>query len=155
MRTPVAAWPPVRRASAERGSAVVEFVALAVLLLVPTIYFVATLAQVQAATFAVEAGAREAGRILATAESDAEARARAEAAVALAGTDQRLEVPAALETACDARPCLTPGAGIVVRVSTTVPLPLLPDAVVTALGAGIDVHAEHEVRVDRFVDVRP
>ena len=45
--------------TADEGSAVVEFVTLGVLLLIPVIYFVLVMGQLQAAAFAVESASRE------------------------------------------------------------------------------------------------
>lgn len=146
------------RARAERGSAIVEFVGVAALVLVPSVYLVLTLAELQAGLFAVESGAREAGRILAGAGGEdagwAAAHARAEAAVGLAADDQGVPGGARLEVRCDADPCLTPGAGLVVVATAEVPLPLVPDAVAARLGADVTVRAEHLVRVDTFTEVR-
>ena len=55
----------MRRWAQEGGEATVEFVGLVFLLVVPVVYLVVSLAQVQGALFAAEAGAREASRILA------------------------------------------------------------------------------------------
>ena len=57
---------PDRRHSGEQGSAVVEFVTLGVLLLVPLIYLVLTVARIQAGAYAVSMAAREAGRAFVT-----------------------------------------------------------------------------------------
>ena len=46
----------------DEGSAVVEFVFLAIVLMVPVVYLVLTLARVQEATFAAEAVARDVSR---------------------------------------------------------------------------------------------
>ena len=53
----------------EEGSAIVEFVFLAVLLLIPLIYLTMMIARVQAGSYAVAHAAREAGRAFVTAES--------------------------------------------------------------------------------------
>ncbi|NKY41663.1 pilus assembly protein, partial [Cellulomonas septica] len=44
------------------GSAVLEFLGVALVLLLPTVYLVLVLGRLQAATFAVEGAAREAAR---------------------------------------------------------------------------------------------
>ena len=56
-----------RRSTAEDGSALVEFVFLAVLMLVPIVYLIVALGRIQAGALAVEQGAREAGRAFVTA----------------------------------------------------------------------------------------
>jgi len=79
---------PARRARSERGSAVVEFVFLTVLLLVPLFYLVMTVSRVQAGAYAASAAAREAGRAFVTAEDDGAAFRRAELAAGIAFEDQ-------------------------------------------------------------------
>ena len=59
------------RLTDEGGTAVIEFVWLAVLLLIPLIYLILCLARVQAGSYAVTQGAREAARAFVTAEDDA------------------------------------------------------------------------------------
>lgn len=46
----------------ERGNALVEFTWLAVLLMIPLVYLMLTVFQVQKAAYAMEAASREAGR---------------------------------------------------------------------------------------------
>ncbi|WP_205705871.1 pilus assembly protein, partial [Kineococcus indalonis] len=104
-----------------------ELLAVGVLLLVPLAYLVLALGRVQAATFAAEAGAREASRVLATTSGDERAAARAQAAVALALGDQGFAAgPGALVLECAARPCRTPQAAVAATVRVRVPLPLVP-----------------------------
>lgn len=137
--------PPV---ADDRGSALVEFVALAVLLLVPLVYVVTTVARVQAAAMAATAAAREAGRAYVTSASTAQADARARAAAALALADQGLEpAPSTLVLTCRLGPCLAPGSRVLVSVRVPVRLPGVPDA----LGGGglvIPVRATHVSTVD-------
>nr|WP_284287947.1 pilus assembly protein TadG-related protein [Angustibacter aerolatus] len=79
---------PDRSRPRDAGSAVVEFAALAVLLLVPLVYVCVTLGRVQAATFAAQGAASEGGRAYVTADRADDASARAQAAAALAAADQ-------------------------------------------------------------------
>ena len=58
---------------AQAGSALVEFVFLAVLMMVPLFYLVMVLARLQAGAYGVSAAAREAGRAYVTAPSAAQA----------------------------------------------------------------------------------
>lgn len=134
------------------GSATVEFLAVSVVLLIPIIYLILTLSHVQAAMYAAEASARTTGRIFAQATDETEARRQAVTTTALAFTDHGMDVPAAdlLEISCETTPCLTPGAGVHVRVSVSVPLPLLPDFFATHLAASVDVSADAYTTVDRF-----
>jgi hypothetical protein len=61
----------------ESGNAIVEFLAVTVLLLVPLLYLVLVLARLQAATFAADSAAREAGRVYAQAATPDEGSALA------------------------------------------------------------------------------
>lgn len=146
--------PPAHRArGADAGNATVELLGLAVLLLVPLVYLVVTLARVQAATYAVEAAAVEAARATATAaDADTGAR-RATAAVGLALADQGLDdvdPAAALTLACSAAPCLAPGSEVAATVTVDVDLPGLPAFVTRAIPAHVTVSAHHRAAVDEF-----
>ena len=74
----------------DAGRAMIEVVFLAVLILIPTIYILASVMRIQAATFAVAQGARDAGRVIDSAPSLPEGVARAEEIAQLALTDQRV-----------------------------------------------------------------
>jgi len=77
-------------AEQDAGRAMIEVVFLAVLLLIPTVYILASVLRIQAATFAVAQGARDAGRVMDSAPSVAVGVARAEEIARLALTDQRV-----------------------------------------------------------------
>ncbi|WP_370894824.1 TadE/TadG family type IV pilus assembly protein [Janibacter sp. GXQ6167] len=115
-----------RTASAEGGSAVVEFVVLGVLLLLPLLYLVLALARVQAGSYAVSQAARESGRAYVTSTRAAAAPGRAEAAAELAFADQGFAEEGVLEVQCDGDPCMRRGGRIVSTATVTVPLPLIP-----------------------------
>ncbi|WP_448071416.1 pilus assembly protein [Georgenia yuyongxinii] len=136
----------------DRGSAVVEFLGVSLLLLVPIVYLVLTLSRVQAATFAAEGAAREVGRIVAQAETLESGLARAERAVERAFADQGFDVDGdqAIRVSCAAVPCLTPGAEVHVEVATVVGLPLVPDFLRQAVPAEVPVAAGHLVMVPEF-----
>jgi hypothetical protein len=74
----------------DAGRALIEVVFLAVLILIPTVYILATVVRIQAATFAVAQGARDAGRVMDSAPSVDVGVARAEEIARLALTDQRV-----------------------------------------------------------------
>ncbi|WP_241236873.1 pilus assembly protein [Georgenia faecalis] len=139
-------------ASGERGSAIVEFLGVALLLLVPLVYLVLTLAAIQAATFAAEGAAREAGRIVAQAESLEEAGPRARLATELAFADHGITVDGrdALRLTCEEDPCHTPGARVHVEVAASVRLPLIPDVLGAAVPLEVPVVAEHLAVVPEF-----
>ena len=119
----------------DEGSAIVEFVFLSVLLLIPLVYLVLTVAQGQAGAFAVSLASREAGRAFATAPDDASGEARAQAAAQLAFQDYGWGIATAS------------------REEATLPvkLPLVPDFLVGALPTQITLTAEHVSTVDRFI----
>lgn len=113
--------------SSESGSAVVEFVFLGVLLLVPVVYFVITVAALQGASFAATGAADHAAKSFARAADDASARTAAEAAVTVAMADFGLsDHTARLELTCDRSPCLQAGAAVRAVVRVDVPLPFSP-----------------------------
>jgi hypothetical protein len=139
---------------AERGNAVVEFLAASVLLLLPVLYLVLVLGRLQAATFAAEGAAREAGRAFTTSATVDGAPARAVASVRIALDDQGfrdVDAAAALDLTCSTTPCLAPGSDVVVRVAFDVALPVVPSFVQSAVPLAIPVSATHVAPVDSFL----
>ena len=121
----------------EHGSAVVEFTFLALLLMVPVVYFVITLGQLQGGSFAVAGAADQAAKVF-VAQADAGAgRAAAEQAVQLALADYGQPAGnATLETACSSPDCTAAGSAVTVTVRLTVPLPFVPFGEALRLDAG-------------------
>jgi hypothetical protein len=134
----------------ERGSAVVEFVVLGVLLLIPLVYLVMMLARVQAGSYAVSQAAREAGRAFVTADAEGAARARAQAAARVAFADHAFEDSGRVTIACDGSPCLRPDGQVVTAATVRVPLPLVPSFVRHVIPLSVPVSASHLSTVDRF-----
>ncbi len=140
----------------ERGTALIEVTWLSLLLLVPLVYVVLAVFEVQRSAFALDAATRAAGRAYTLAPSQDEAGARARAAAAVALRDQGLDlVQGSLVVGCDPDPgsCLTPGSVIHVRMVYPVRLPLMP----RALGSetpSIRVDAEHSVPYGSFREQR-
>jgi hypothetical protein len=135
----------------DEGNAVVEFIWLSVLLLVPLVYVVLTAFSVQRAAFAETTAARNAARAYATAGSDAAGELRAESAVAMAMHDQGVRWrPAGRIVDCGA--CtFAPGSEFVVALRTLVPLPFVPTWMCGhRCAAGITVTARHRERIDCF-----
>lgn len=148
---------PARRAwtrlRAEHGNALVEFVVLSVVLLLPCLYLVLTLGSVQGAVFAADVIARDAARIHATESDPGLADRRAEAMTAQVLADHGLPASAAdvLTITCSADPCGSPGADVRADVSIPVPIPGLGPMLG---GAGpVRVGAHHLARVDPYRDV--
>ena len=77
-------------AEADGGRAMIEVIFLAVLMLIPTVYILASVMRIQAATFAVAQGARDAGRVMDSSPTLAAGVMRAEEIAHLALTDQRV-----------------------------------------------------------------
>ncbi len=141
----------------ESGSALVEFVFVALVVFVPLVYIVAGFSAVQRGVFASTAAAREAGRAMGTAPDPATGLQRAQRAAELAVQDQSIDAtdvalafaPAGAD--CSAAgsysPTLTPGEEFSVCVTVTVRIPLLPEFVDANTATG-----QFVVERDRYVD---
>lgn len=135
----------------DQGRAIIEFVFLGVLMFVPLVYLIGTLAALQAAAFSATTAAREAGRAFTTAQAPADALPRAMAAADLAFEDYGFARPqAAIEVGCDGDPCLQADARVSVTATIQVTLPLVPAFLADQLPATIPVSATHVSTVDRF-----
>jgi hypothetical protein len=138
------------------GSAIIEFVWLAVLLMIPLVYVVLAALSVQRAAFASTTAAREAARAYATAGSDADGEQRAEAAVALAMHDQGVAwAPIGRVISCG-ECTFAPGSTFSVDLHTVVSLPFIPSWLCgDRCVAGIPVSAHHRERIDCFAGTGP
>jgi Flp pilus assembly protein TadG len=143
-------------AASERGSAIVEFVFVAILVMVPLVYLVVAIAVVQRANLAVTNAAREVGRAIATADSPEEAGVRAEAALRLALQAQSLEpsdvdlVYVDISADCGSpsmAPMLTAGAEFGICVTRHQQLPAVPTVI---SGRGITLTGRYNVHIDDF-----
>jgi Flp pilus assembly protein TadG len=150
-------WLRLRLGDGDRGSALVEFVFIALVVFVPLIYIVAGFSAVQRGVFASTAAAREAGRAIATAPNPATGRDRALRAAQLAVEDQSVDAtdvrvdyvrPGAT---CGAgggySPTLVPGEEFSVCVTVTVRIPFLPEFIDANTATG-----QFVVERDRYVD---
>jgi Flp pilus assembly protein TadG len=140
----------VRRLRGDDGSALVEFTYLAVLLMVPLVYVLLTVFQVQRAAFGVTEAARQAGRAYATADTAAAGQVRAEAAASIALADQGLELDGPLVITATAG--VAPDSRVTTTVVHRVTLPLLGGLFGGAVPPNIPVRATHVEHVDRFKD---
>jgi Flp pilus assembly protein TadG len=139
----------------ERGSALVELSWLGLLLLVPMLWIVVSVFEVQQGAFGVTSAARSAGRAYALAPNDAVGRARAEAAARRALDDQGLDgEPFSLRVTCEPFPadCHSGTSVITVRVATSVPIPVLPD-VLGGDAPAFALDATHTVPVGQYQEV--
>ena len=129
------------------GNVLVEFTYLAVLLMVPLVYVLLLVLQVQRAAFGVTEAARQAGRAYVTTTAG-DPRARAQAAADLAMRDQIPGFGSATVGYPDP-PSLEPGGTVTVVVSHDVTLPVL-GALFGRVEPTIPVRATHVEVVDRF-----
>src|SRR5699024_10511376 len=108
----------------DSGTAVIEFIFASVVLLIPVIYLMLTLSQMQAASYATTSAAISASRIAARDANPSEARADAGATMHLASfaLDRR---PPWITSSCPG-PCGHAGSLVAARVEARVSLPGLP-----------------------------
>ncbi len=138
------------RGRRDDGRAIVEFLAVGILVLVPVVYLIVALSQVQAAAFAASTASREAGRAFTTAPDEGSAYARAQAAAALTFEDFDVSSTGTVVVRCDGSPCLRPEGEVESVATVTVRLPLVPDFLSGALPTVVPVSATHVATVDRF-----
>ncbi len=154
----------IRGNRGDEGAAVVEFIALSLLLLVPLTYLVVTLSRIQAGAFAAEGAAHEAARTAVVtgvaqrehgASRDASMAAgakRADAAVLLVVDDFGFDSSdAALELTCEG-PCLEPGGNVGARVTIAVALPGIPGFLGGNVPLSVDVVSSARAPVDSVVN---
>jgi Flp pilus assembly protein TadG len=145
----------VSRRRDEVGSALVELTWLGILLLIPMLWIILSVFEVQRGAFAVSGAARAAGRAYALAPTDAEGRQRAEAAATQALADQGVHgMPLHVRITCTPYPhdCHSGTSVITVVVTSSVDLPLLP----TFLGGNAPsfaLDATHSVPIGQFQEI--
>lgn len=128
---------PQKTSDPQRGSAVVEFTFLAVLLMVPVVYFVVTIGQLQGGSFAVVGAADQAAKVFVAQSSAVEGRIAAERTVLVAlGDYGHTAEQATVDITCDREDCLSSGAAVTVTVRLRVPLPMMPFGDSLPLNAG-------------------
>lgn len=142
-------WLRGRLAEGERGSAVIEFVVVGILLSLPAFYLVVTLARLQAGSYAVTAAARESARTYVAADSPGAGSLRATAAARMAFQDQGFGASGAVTMSCGGV-CLSRGSTATARATLSVDLPLIPDFLRGVVPSRIAVSATHTEAVDRF-----
>jgi Flp pilus assembly protein TadG len=138
-----------RRLHGDDGNAMIEFIGLSVVLLLPVVYVLLTAFQLQRAAFGVSQAAREAGRAYATSPTSGLADQRAREAADLAVRDQGVEgIPTLTYTS---PPSLQPGGRFTLRVDMQVPLPYAGHGRFLGLIPGtVAVHSSYTVVVDAF-----
>ncbi len=149
----------LREVDAQAGSAVLEFVVLATMFLVPLVYAMLAVFQVQGSAYGVTEAAREAGRAYVEADSAADAYQRACAAATIALQNQvggSFDCASQLRITCASGGCgtqLVPGSTIRVAIDLRVGLPFLPASVFGA-PLTVPVSGVHDEVVDAFRAVR-
>lgn len=143
----------MRRLRGDGGNALVEFTYLAVLLMIPLVYLLLAVFQVQRAAFGVTEAARQAGRAYARAEDPAAAAAVGQQAAQLALSDQGIRWNGAPQF-CDGACSLEPGATVRTRVAYVVQLPFVGGLFGDGR-AGIPMTGVHTEVVDRFKEPQP
>lgn len=141
----------------EQGTALVEFVWLALILMVPLLYVLLAAFEAQRSAYAASAAARSASRAFVEAPDQENGFPRARAAADLAFADQGLRGAGfVLRIRCEPRPdqCLTPGSVVTATIRTASALPLLP-AVLGSSAPAITVEAEHRSPYGTFREARP
>lgn len=141
----------------ERGSGLIDLAWTTLILLVPIVYVVITLFDVQRGAFAAGAAARAAGRAYVLAPTDAAGRVRALAAAEQAFADQGQNAGGlSVEVSCtpDPRQCHSGGSVVTVVVHARADLPLLP-RILGHQPASIGLSATHREPVGQYHPVSP
>lgn len=141
----------------DSGSALVELTWLAIILLVPLVWIVISVFEVQQGAFATSAAARAAGRAYALAPDDRTGEERARAAVAQVLADQGTPgQQARVQVTCEspAGSCHVGTAVITVRVDSGVQLPLFP-VILGGDAPSFSLDATHTVPIGQYVESAP
>lgn len=150
-----------RDVRSDSGSAVVEFIAVTLTLLIPVVYLVVCLARIQAGALAAESAAYDAGRsLVVTGVAELERGATykeafaAGAARASAVTDLTLGAfgfsneDADFRVTCSTETCLAPGGNVYVEVDVAVALPGVPAFVGRLIPLEVTVSSRSTAPVD-------
>jgi Flp pilus assembly protein TadG len=137
----------------DRGSGALEFIVGGVILLVPIIYLIVVLGEIQAQSLGVEQAARHVARGVAAAEGADDADARADRVLAGIVAEYEIDPSAvSVDLACVGThsTCPEPGATIRVTVSSEVALPLVPPVLGLDELARVGVEASAVQKVSRY-----
>lgn len=143
------------RTLSQRGSALVEVSWLGILFVLPVLWIVLSVFQVQRGAFAVSAAARSAARAYALAPDDASGLLRARAAAQVALADQGVhDVSPEIRVTCTPYPrdCHQGTSVITVSVHSRVVLPLMP-AVLGGNRPSFALDAVQTVPIGQFQEV--
>lgn len=123
------------------------------MLLVPLTYLVVALAQLQAASLAVDGATRQAVRVYVRADGEGDGRAAVDAAVRLALIDAGIDpAQSRLRMRCSPDPanCFTPGGRVTVTLQAPVTLPLAPAGLAINSPGTVTVESNATALVSRF-----
>ena len=148
----------------DEGGAIVEFIGMTLLLLIPLVYVIVTFARIQAGAYAAEIAAEEAARgsvVAGVAALDdgasrpqavAAAERRADTVVDLAFGDFGFDASedGSLSLRCTSSPCFEPGSEVVATVEVEVSFPGIPGFIQSWLPLSVTVTAEAAAPVDTF-----
>lgn len=149
------ARPRRRHPRGDRGSALVEVTWLGILLLVPMLWIVLSVFEVQRGAFGIGAAARSAARAYALAPTDAEGARQADLVARQALADQGLgEAPLEVRVTCTPYPsdCHSGTSVITVRIESRVDLPLMPE-VLGGQAPTFALDATHTVPIGQYQEV--
>jgi hypothetical protein len=105
--------------------------------MVPLVYFIITMSQLQGGSFAVVGAADQAAKVFVSQPDAAGGRAAAEQVVLLALANHgHSAAEARVETSCAPADCMAAGSAVTVTVHLTVPLPFVPFSEALDLNAG-------------------
>jgi Flp pilus assembly protein TadG len=140
-----------RKPRDERGSALVEFTWLALILVVPLVWIVVSVFEVQRGAFAATAAARTAARAYALAPDDATGHERAVAAVGqVLDTQGTPDQEATVSVSCTTSPdCHAATSVITVTVESRVAVPLSPE-IFGRQAATFAISSTHTVPIGQY-----
>ena len=144
-----------RRDGDERGSALVEFCWVGLILFIPITWIVISVFEVQQGAFAVNGAVRAAARAYALAPDDATGAARAQAVVDQTLIDQGGDGQVAtVKVTCEPFPhdCHAGTSLITVHVRSGVTIPFLPEVLADSQRS-FTLDAQHTVPIGQFVAV--
>lgn len=131
----------------EDGAATIEFIWLALILMVPLVYIMISVFEVQRTSFGATAASRAAARTFVLAPDPASGHERAQSVARVTLDDHGV---GEADVIIDCEPaCHQPGSSVRVRVEVRQPLPLAPRIFGDQVAA-IDVDATHRAPYGRY-----
>ncbi|MEW6957390.1 hypothetical protein [Trueperella pyogenes] len=134
------------REAGEDGNAIVEFVGVMVVIIIPALVLLTGLATTTMAQLALNDAARQSARAYVRAQSASAAYSAGGSLAHQAWANRGFTEPIRLDFSCSARPCLTPGESATARVSATITVPVI---------GALTLHGEQTMVVDQYRVARP